>query len=108
MTPAVAIKMLDRQLADHGEDVVVRHMAGGSVSASETQRAFVRGYKPEEIVGAIQQGDGKITISPTGLIAPPKFNDKVVIAGTKVRNIQSVEEVRLAGAVVRYNLQVRG
>jgi hypothetical protein len=100
--------MLDRQLADHGEDIGVRHMSGGAITSTETVRAFVRGYKPEEVVGAIAQGDGKITISPTGLLSPPKFNDKTVIGGSKVRNVQAVEEIRLAGLVVRYNLQVRG
>lgn len=108
MTPTEAIAMLDRQLADHGEDVALRHMSGGVAASSETVRAFVRGYKPDEVVGAIQQGDGMITISPAGLVASPKFNDKTVIGGSKVRNIQAVEEIRLAGVVVRYNLQVRG
>lgn len=108
MTPAEAIAMLDRQLADHGEDIGLRHMSGGTVSLTETPRAFVRGYKPDEVVGAIAQGDGKITISPTGLASPPRFNDKTVIGGSKVRNIQAVEEIRLSGVIVRYNLQVRG
>ena len=108
MSPEKAIAMLDRQLAAHGEDIDLRHMASGAAASTETVRAFVRGYKPDEVVGAIQQGDGKIAVSPTGLVAPPKFNDKTVIGGSKVRNVQSVEEVRLAGVVVRYNLQVRG
>lgn len=108
MTPGQAIAMLDRQLADHGEDIALRHMSGGTAASIETVRAFVRGYKPDEVVGAIQQGDGKITLSPTGLSLPPKFNDKTVIGGTKVRNIQAVEEIKLAGVVVRYNVQVRG
>ena len=108
MTPAEAIAMLDRQLTAHGEDIGLRHMAAGAATSSETVRAFVRGYKPDEVIGAIQQGDGKVTISPTGLVSPPKFNDKAVIGGSKVRNIQSVEEVRLAGVVVHYNLQGRG
>lgn len=108
MTPTEAIVMLDRQLADHGEAIGLRHMANGVISSTEAPRAFVRGYKPAEVVGAIQQGDGKVTISPTGLVSPPKFNDKAVIGGTKVRNVQAVEEIRLAGVVVRYNLQIRG
>lgn len=108
MTPADAIAMLDRQLAAHGEDISLRHMTGGAAASTETVRAFVRGYKPDEVVGAIQQGDGKITLSPNGLAQPPKFNDKAVVGGVKVRNIQAVEEIRLAGVVVRYNLQVRG
>ncbi len=108
MTPAQTIASLDSQLAEHGEDIALRHMTGGTIASTETVRAFVRGYKPDEVIGSIQQGDGKISLSPTGLAAPPKFNDKAVVGGTKPRNIQSVEEVRLAGVIVRYNLQVRG
>ena len=108
MTPKQAIRSLDSQLTEHSEGIVLRHMTGGSLASSETVRAFVRGYKPDEVIGSIQQGDGKISFSPTDLALAPKQNDKTVIGGTKVRNVQSVEEVRLAGVVVRYNLQVRG
>lgn len=108
MTPAQAVAMLDKQIARHGEAIAVRHMASGAVSATSNIRGFVRGYKPDEIVGAIQQGDGHVTLSPTGLGAAPKFNDKVVVNGTKVRNVQAVEVISVNDVVVRYNLQVRG
>ena len=108
MTATEAIAMLDRQLAAHGEVVGLRHMTSGAATSTETLLAFVRGYKPDEVVGAIQQGDGKVTLSPTGLSLLPKFNDKIVVGDMKVRNVQAVEEVRLAGVVVRYNIQVRG
>lgn len=108
MTPDQAIAALDRAIATAGEDIELRHMASGSASSTENLRAFVRGYRPDELVGAIQQGDGMISLSPTGLVSPPKFNDKAVIGGSRVRNVQGVEVIRLAGVVVRYNLQVRG
>jgi hypothetical protein len=109
MTPAQAIGMLDRRLKKHGEDIGLRHIVSGAVGSTETVRAFVRGYKPQDVVGDIQQGDGYVILSPTGLGSPPKQNDKVVIGGARVRNVQSApEEVRLNGVVVRYNMQIRG
>lgn len=108
MTPAEAIAMLDAQLAENGEDIALRHLVGGATVSTETVRAFVRGYKPQDVVGDIQQGDGYIIISPTGLASVPKQGDKAVIGGSKVRNVQSAEEVRLNGQLVRVNIQVRG
>lgn len=109
MTPAQAIAMLDSQLAEHGETVVVSRMASGIVAASASVRAFVRGYKPEEITGTVRQGDVKITLSPTGLGgAEPERLDRIVVGGKAARTVEAVEVVRLAGTVVRYNVQARG
>jgi len=43
MTPDQAIAALDRAIATAGEDIELRHMAGGSASSTENLRAFVRG-----------------------------------------------------------------
>lgn len=107
-TAAEAIGRLDAALQKSGENVVLRHMAVGAVASSQTVRALVRGYRPQDVVNTIQQGDGRVILSPTGLTSAPKQNDKVVVGGVKVRNVQAVDELRLAGVVVRYELQVRG
>lgn len=112
MTPAAAITALDRQLAAHGQDVILRRYTGvgqARTSTDATVRAFVRDYRPDEIVGGIAQGDTEVTLSPTGVLAGglPKRGDQVVIDGTP-RTIQGAPPVRLAGMVVRINLQVRG
>jgi hypothetical protein len=108
MMPADAIAMLDRALARNGSNVLLRHMANGTQASAETVRAFIRGYKPDEVIGSIQQGDSLVIISPTGLVALPKQNDKIVV-GTRVRNVQSPPvEVMVGDQIVRIELLVRG
>ncbi len=98
MTPSQAIAMLDRQLARHGEDVSLN---GG------TKRAFVRGYKPDELVGDVRQTDRLVVLSPTDLGAQPVRGGKVVIAG-KTHNIEAAGLTLLANTLVRIDLRVRG
>ncbi|MFG1304159.1 hypothetical protein V5F34_08470 [Xanthobacter autotrophicus] len=112
MTPAVAIASLDRQLAAHGEDVILRRYTGvgqARTSTDDTVRAFVRDYRSDEIVGGIAQGDTEVALSPTGVLAGglPKRGDQVIIDGS-VRTIQGAPPVIINGTVVRINLQVRG
>lgn len=112
MTPAVAIASLDRQLAAHGEDVVLRRFTGigqARTFTDATVRALVRDYRPDEIVGGIAQGDTEVALSPTGVLAGglPKRGDQVVIDGG-VRTVQGAPPLRISGTVVRINLQVRG
>jgi len=105
MTPAEIIGSLDAQIADHGEAVKLR--TGNSAVGEVATNAFVRGYRPDEIVGIIQQGDSKAILSPTGLGAVPVQNGYLVVGGTP-RRIISVNIVRLAGSIVRHELQLRG
>ncbi len=102
MSPAQAIAALDRQLARHGESVVV--ITG---TAEAGVRAFVRGFKPDELTGDIHQGDRSVILSPTGLSFVPARNGAVKIAGKRF-NVESVETVRMADVIVRHNLVVRG
>lgn len=109
-TATEAIAQLDAALLKAGEDVALQVTAAGATSSTVTARAFVRGYKPDQLAGDIKQGDGKVILSPTGLAAAPKQNDRVVVggAGKVPRNVVAVETIRLAGTIVRYELQVRG
>ena len=121
MTPAAAIAALDRMLAANGEDVVLQKLAAGAVSASVTARAVVRGYDPEELVAGITQQDSHVIISPTeintagwpgGADGPedervPVKGDRVSIAG-RVRSIEAATGIRMAGTLVRIEMQVRG
>lgn len=103
-TPAKAIAELDRALGLTGEDVVA--VRG---NAEQGMRAFVRGFRADELVGLLQQGDREVTVSPTsfGAFGAPRAQDKFVI-GTDLVTAQSAEFVRMAGVVVRANLVVRG
>lgn len=103
MTPETAIAMLDRQIAAHGQPVAFRRGASAQVSA----RGFVRGYKPEELVGMVEQADRQMAVSPTTLGAfVPQDNDDVSIAG-RLGKVMDVEPVQIGATVVRFNLRVR-
>ena len=108
MTPAQAIGMLDRQIAKHGQTVIVRR--AGNTPVEVTVKAFVRNFKPAELVGDIRQGDASVILSPTGMDSfpfPVQRGDKVVIVGA-TRNVEWAEHVMLADQLVRINLVVRG
>lgn len=108
MTPAQAIAKLQRQLVAHGQNVDLRKIAGGQTqSESLAQRAFVRGYKPEELVGQIQQGDRNVVLLPDAVAVTLKKGDKIIIAGATV-NVEVAEIVRMNDIAVRVNVRVRG
>lgn len=107
-TAAHAIAELDDALAKAGETIGWQITTAGVGAAATTHRAFVRGYKPDQLVGGVLQGDTQIILSPTGLTGLPKKNDKIVIAGGTPKNIVAVEFKRMADVLVRIELQARG
>lgn len=115
MTPAAAIAMLDRQLAAHGQDVIVRRYAAATGNprpkTDVPARAFVRAVKAEELIGSIAQTSSNVVLSPstTGLSAllPLRTEDKIVIAGRE-RNVQVVKPIEMAGTLVRIDVVVAG
>jgi hypothetical protein len=113
MTPASAIASLDRQLAEHGEDVVVRrYTAPSGTPRPKTDiaaRASVRAVKPEELAGEIDQTSSKVVMSPTGLAAllPLRKGDKVVVQG-KERNVEIPRPIFVGGTLVRIDVMVTG
>lgn len=119
MTPAAAIAMLDRSLAKNGEDIVIRRYVGSGdvrVPLDVTVRAHVRGYLPNELVGGIVQGDTKLILAPTQIVAAawpgpvgwPQVGDRIVIEGRSSITVQAAAVVRVAGTVVRIEIQARG
>jgi len=121
--------MLNRQLAEHGQDIRLTRMTLGPggvlIPFSVDCRAFVRDYDPDELVGGIIQGDTKVVLSPTEIEAQgwpgpnssatptnqdrrvPRKDDKALLAG-KSRNVETGKPVYLNGELVRINLVVRG
>lgn len=78
-------------------------------------------YRPEEIVGGIIQGDSRVILSPTQIIAGswggtpadgtdgrvPVKNDHLIVAG-RARVVQAAVPFYMDGQLVRIELQVRG
>lgn len=131
MTPAEReIFELDASLTNDGENIVLRRVKGASLAAQQnvdvTCRAFVRGYAPNELVGAITQQDRRVILSPTQIDAAdwpadeadstslidariPRKNrgDKCLIGG-KLHSVEAAEGILIDGTLIRINMQVRG
>lgn len=116
--------MLDRQLARHGQDVVLQRQIGlNQAWIPVGVRAQVIGFQPHELIvgSGIQQGDSKVIISPTqiddaqwpgGTVNPigdiriPVKADRMVIGG-RTRAVQAAAARYIAGELVRIEVQVR-
>lgn len=101
MTPAAAIAALDRQIAAHGQ--VVSFRRGATIQAAT---GFVRGLKPEQLVGMLTQADRSVVVSPTSLGAyTPKANDDFLTNGA-LCTVKAAEPIHIGSAIVRWNLTV--
>lgn len=119
---------LDAMLRSDGQQVTLRRIVGTTnQTAVDCQCwAFVRGYKANELVGAIIQGDSAVILSATDIIEAqwpggqpvtsppngldvrvPRAGDYIVSAG-RVRRIEAADPVYVDGELHRLNVQVRG
>ncbi|CAN7508880.1 hypothetical protein [Pararhizobium sp. LjRoot238] len=108
MTPEQSISALDRQLAKHGQTVILRR--GNTAAGEVAVKGFVRGIKAEEITGTITQSDKAVTVSPTGLdvFGQPSEGCMVVIDGSPRNLIGRPEIIKLNDTIVRFNMMVKG
>jgi hypothetical protein len=107
VTPTQLIADLDAALARVGQTVQLRKT--NSATGQLAVRARVRFYKPNEIVGIIQQGDSKVILSPTGLSdfgVPPQ--NGFVVVNNSPRRIIAPNPIYVDDMLVRIELQVRG
>lgn len=114
MTPAAA-KASHRRLVNG--TVTVRKYTGPASSrvAHDTPncRARITGYLPQELVGAIKQGDQKVILIAEDLeaagITSLAIGDKIVAHGKEL-NIEGVDNNtrRVGDTLIAYELQVRG
>ncbi len=101
-------------LTRYGETGVVlgRPVGAPPVFTEVTCVAFVRGYRPDELVGEIQQGDREVRISNDEIAAaswpgPPRKGDRVTIDG-KVWTVQAVDPRKVRETVAMHVITVRG
>ncbi|WP_430914073.1 hypothetical protein [Methylobacterium sp. sgz302541] len=112
MTPAQAIAMLDRQIARNGQTVLLHRQDDADDAAGVPLRALVRGYRPDELSGGVQQGTSQAVLSPTaltqaGIKLPLARLDAITFAGRR-RNIEVADPISVDDTVVRINLWVTG
>lgn len=106
--------------------ILIRRYAGTgaarSVSLQAQVLARVLGYKPDEIVGDVKQGDRRVialndpnATVPMGMVPLSdmlplsKFSDRAVIGGNEV-SIEGVDDEvrRLQGTLLALEIQIRG
>lgn len=122
-----AIADLDADLAENGEDIVLRRNtlgpAGVQIPFDVTCRAMVRGYAPQELVAGISQQDSLVILSPTEATLAgwpgaatrstnidrrvPVKGDVAIIAG-KSRAIEAAVGIYVTNVLVRMEMQVKG
>ncbi|WP_296585732.1 hypothetical protein [Xanthobacter sp.] len=119
MTPAQAISALDRHLAAAGQDAVLRRWTGTGSARTPIDvpvRIRAQDYRVEELVGGIEQGDTRVVLSPTQIVAAgwpgppqgwPRPGDAIVIAGRE-RSIIAAPPQVMDDVVVRIDMVVRG
>lgn len=101
MTPAAAIAALDRQITAHGQSIALKR---GTVG--QNARGFVRGLKPEQLVGLLTQASRMVTVSPSTLGSfAPRANDEFATNGA-VGKVVAAEPVYIGTTIVRWNITV--
>ncbi len=101
-------------VAAKGEILTLRRLTGTQQIPLDVEvRGVVRDYRPEELIGAVQQGDRQVIISNGEILArqwpgPPRINDKIVRDATKALNVEAAETRKLGDAAALHILRVRG
>ncbi len=119
MTPVQAIAMLDRQLARHGEDIILQRLAtdiatGAQFALNQVDpcRAMVRANEPQELSAMTGEAPNThVILSPTDLARAmfpgvPQKDDRLIIQGRN-NNVEIVSPIYLAGQLVRINIECR-
>lgn len=119
------IASLDAAL-DGEQLVTLRRVPAKGVNVDVQIPAKVRDFRPEELVGGINQNDSQVIISPTQIRAKqwpggtaaqsppydvpqwiPRTNDKLLVQG-RLRNITFVNPISAGGDVVRIEMVIAG
>jgi hypothetical protein len=107
MNAAEALASHRAMINEVGEDIIIRRIGVPDV----TVRARVVGYKPDELVGSIVQGDVKIIalVDTLGGRLPLTNNDSAVVRG-KVKRIKAVDDNtrRIGGMLIALEIQAGG
>lgn len=101
-------------IQDKGELVTLRRFApGGIIHFDCDVWAVVRGFRENELIGGITQGDRSVLISNREISAaqwpgPPREKDQVIIRGKTAAVQTNADTVVVDGVTVSHRMQVRG
>ena len=116
MNLAQLTSMYQRRLGEF-EQVTIRRLSGTGLQPAKqeaTARARVTDYRPDQLVGTLQQGDKQLIILAQDLIdaqfpTPLRNQDKVMINGRQ-HNIEVPDGAsrRYGGVTVAYEVTAKG
>lgn len=116
MTPDQVKSSYRRLIDQRGERIMIRRYFGSGINPPKFEanvQAVITEYSPEELTGAIQQGDRRIILLNEDLAwqfaLPLKPSDKAVADGREwsIMNPDNYTR-RIAGVLIAYELRVRG
>jgi hypothetical protein len=117
MSPNEARAMYRRMISEIGETITLRRNNPSPAAPTEVQvRARVTGYRPEELVNGINQGDRRLIVlaedvEASGFPVPFKTggSDKAIVRGASL-NIGVVDDStrRIGGVLVAYDITATG
>lgn len=97
----------------HGQTATLR-LSLGTTPPTFTDvpvRVFIRDYRPEQLVGALQQGDRSAIVRnrefAVGAHRAPRKGDRLVASGVTY-TVQAVETRLLGDVVIRHDMTIRG
>lgn len=101
-------------LKRYGRTMMLRRRIGSTAAFQDVSvKGISRGFKPDELVGALQQGDRQITISNSELAAqsafvgPPRKGDFITVDGVNTA-VQGSEPKYLGNIILAHVVWVRG
>ncbi|MDB5415099.1 MAG: 38, APCd [Rubritepida sp.] len=99
-----------RMLASHGRPIVLQRRIGKTDAfTSATVQGKESAYKPNELVGLVQQGDLKVVIGPDlGAVAAPLRKPDRILIDDRAFTIQGATPRYAGAAIDGYELWVRG
>lgn len=117
MNASEARSMYRRMIGEIGETITLRRNNPSPAAPTEVQvRARVTGYRPEELVNGIKQGDRHLIVlaedvETSGFPVPFKTNgsDKAIVRGSDL-NIGMVDDStrRVGGVLIAYDITATG
>jgi hypothetical protein len=124
------ISELDKALAADGQDIILRRVRGNSLATMSwvdvTCRAFVRGYRAEELGAGFTLQDSHVILSPTQINtaswpgdaadSPPTIDDRIprknrgdlCFIANKRRSVEAGVGLYIGDTLVRIELRVLG
>jgi hypothetical protein len=104
-------RSVSRMLARNGRPMTLRRRVGTALTTfnSATVTGFLVSFAPQEVVGLVQQGDARVTITPNvgTTLSAPRENDSLLVDG-KAWRVMGAQPLYAGATLTGWRLWVRG